>query len=111
MARDTLYLLKAGFEDMGKPWFCPDCAMMEGYLAYYPQLREALDVVHVDYPRPRGDIAQRIGEANQGCPVLILAEPAEGEEIQHANGASFLSDARPITRYLAAKHDLAPPHP
>ncbi len=115
MAKDTLYLLKPGFEDMGKPWVCPDCAMMEGYLACYPQLREALDIVYVDYARPRPPLAERLGEAHQNAPTLILAQAALDAgpygEIQSANGLSFLSDARPITRWLADKYGTAPPHP
>lgn len=115
MPKDTLYLLRAGFPDAGKAWVCPDCAMMEGYLAYYPHLRDALDIVYVDYPRPRAGLFERLGEAHQGAPTLILANVAENAgahgEIQSANGLSFLSDARPIIRYLADKHELAPPHP
>ncbi|MFY8144935.1 MAG: DUF3088 family protein [Caulobacter sp.] len=115
MSKDTLYLLRAGFPDMDKVWICPDCAMMEGYLAYYPHLRDALDIVYVDYPRPRADLFERLGEAHQNAPTLILAQAAEDAgpygEIQSANGLSFLSDARPIIRYLADKHRVAPPHP
>ncbi len=115
MAKDTLYLLKAGFQDMDKPWVCPDCAMMEGYLAYYPHLREALDIVYVDYARPRAGLFERLGEAHQNAPTLILGEPSPDAgphgEIQSANGLSFLSDARPICRYLADKHGTAAPHP
>jgi hypothetical protein len=33
MAKDTLYLLQPHFEKDGAERFCPDCAMMEGYLA------------------------------------------------------------------------------
>lgn len=113
MAKDTLYLLPMGFDKDGQRRFCPDCAMMEGYLAAYPELREALDIVRVDYPRPRAALVERLGEDHQNAPTLILAEPAPDAgphgEIQQANGLSFLSDARPITRYLAAKHGLAAP--
>ncbi len=113
MAKDTLYLLPMGFDKDGQQRFCPDCAMMEGYLAAYPQLREALDIVRVDYPRPRAALVERLGEDHQNAPTLILAGAAANAgphcEIQFANGFGFLSDARPITRYLAAKHGLAAP--
>lgn len=113
MAKDTLYLLHPHFEKDGAERFCPDCAMMEGYLAIYPALREILDIVRVDYARPRAALIDRLGAAHQNAPTLILAE-ASGDagpygEIQSANGLSFLTDARPITRYLAAKHGLAAP--
>ncbi|PHY18914.1 DUF3088 family protein [Caulobacter sp. BP25] len=113
MAKDTLYLLKPHFEKDGAQRFCPDCAMMEGYLATYPALRETLDIVHVDYARPRAALVERLGEAHQNAPTLILAEVAPDAgphgEIQSANGLSFLTDARPVTRYLAARHGLASP--
>lgn len=113
MAKDTLYLLPSHFEKDGAERFCPDCAMMEGYLATYPALREALDIVRVDYARPRMALVERLGEDHQNAPTLVLAEATLDAgphgEIQLANGLSFLTDARPITRYLAAKHGLAAP--
>lgn len=113
MAKDTLYLLPMGFDKEGRQRFCPDCAMMEGYLARYPQLRDLLDIVRVDYARPRPALVERLGEDHQNAPTLILAEAAPDAgphgEIQVANGLSFLSDARPITRWLANRYDLAAP--
>ena len=113
MAKDTLYLLKPHFEKEGAQRFCPDCAMMEGYLATYPALRESLEIVYVDYARPRAALAERLGEDHQNAPTLILAQVAQDAgphgEIQASKGLSFLTDARPITRYLAAKHGLAAP--
>ncbi|ENZ82003.1 MULTISPECIES: DUF3088 family protein [Caulobacter] len=113
MAKDTLYLLQPHFEKDGAERFCPDCAMMEGYLATYPALREAVDIVYVDYGRPRAALVARLGEDHQNAPTLILAAagPDAGPhgEIQSANGLSFLTDARPITRWLAARHGLAAP--
>lgn len=113
MAKHTLYLLPMGFDKEGQRRFCPDCAMMEGYLARYPQLRDLLDIVRVDYARPRSALVERLGEEHQNAPTLILAQasPDAGPhgEIQSANGLSFLSDARPITRWLAARYDLAAP--
>lgn len=113
MAKDTLYLLKPHFEKDGAQRFCPDCAMMEGYLATYPALREALEIVYVDYARPRAALVARLGEAHQNAPTIILAQAAPDAgphgEIHFANDLSFLTDARPITRYLASKHGLAAP--
>jgi hypothetical protein len=28
--------------------YCPDCAIIEGILSYYPELRKELDIVYVD---------------------------------------------------------------
>lgn len=113
MAKDTLYLLKPHFEKDGAQRFCPDCAMIEGYLAAYPVLRETLEIIYVGYARPRAALVERLGDAHQNAPTLILAQAAldagPHREIQSANGLSFLTDARPITRWLAAKHGLAAP--
>lgn len=113
MARDTLYLLKTRFEKDGALRFCPDCAMMEGYLAAHPQLRDVLEIVYVDYARPRPPLVERLGEDHQNAPTLILADASSDAgphgEIQSANGLSFLTDARPITRWLAARYGLAAP--
>lgn len=113
MAKGTLYLLNTSFEKDGAPRFCPDCAMMEGYLAAFPQLRDVLDIVRVDYARPRAALVERLGEDHQNAPTLVLAKasPDAGPhgEIQSANGLSFLTDARPITRWLAARYGLAAP--
>ncbi|WP_297516239.1 DUF3088 family protein [uncultured Caulobacter sp.] len=113
MAKDTLYLLAMDFDKDGQRRFCPDCAMMEGYLAAFPALRDHLDIVRVDYARPRAALVERLGEDHQNAPTLILAEAAPDAgphgEILSANGLSFLTDARPITRWLAARHGLPAP--
>ena len=52
------------------------------------------------------------GERTLRDPVLVLAAgskpPAEAKE---ANGAFFLDEPKPITRYLAATYGGAGPHP
>ena len=54
MSRDRLLLLKADFMDQDQgPGYCPACATLEGLLGFYPELRESLDVVYLDFPRPR----------------------------------------------------------
>jgi hypothetical protein len=113
MAKDTLYLLPVSFEKDGALRFCPDCAMMEGYLAAHPALRDVLDIIRVDYARPRPALVERLGEHHQNAPTLILAQPAPDAgphgEIQSASGLSFLTNARPITRWLADRYGLAAP--
>ena len=104
MARDILYLLKADFADgPGQPYFCPDCAQINGVLAYFPQLRYHLDVRYADFARPRSEIVELIGAENQGCPVLILSDspwPQAQEWVtgQH-QGRSFVSGAKAIANY------------
>lgn len=116
MAKDRLYLLRPGFDDPaidsgGKGWVCPACAMVEGYLAAFPQVRDALDVVYYPYPKPRREIVDLVGEAHQGMPLLILAEPEVGDDILSANGLSFISAEKAILRHLARRHGVAAPHP
>lgn len=115
MARDILYLLKANFPDgPGLPYFCPDCAQITGVLAYFPQLRYHLDVRYLDFPRPRTEIIDLIGQENQGCPVLILADapfPQASEFVSgEHNGRKFISGAKAIANYWSVAHQVSRPH-
>jgi hypothetical protein len=39
MRRYVLFLLKPGFyDDKGGPFFCPNCAAVEGFLKYAPEV-------------------------------------------------------------------------
>jgi len=107
MTKDTLFLLKPDFHNAGKgPFYCPDCALVEGLLSYYPKLRHKLDVRYVDFARPRADIIALLGEAHQGCPVLVLADGRRvidaGIEVQEAQGRRFIDREADIRRYLSA---------
>ena len=78
MKRPILFLLAANSRpDRPEGWYCPDCALVEGVLGYYPQLRAAIDVRHVAFPRPRTDIIALVGEAFQDSPCLLL-DPSIG---------------------------------
>ena len=77
---DILFLLSPNFTDgardsEGKRYYCPSCAFLEGVLHYCPELREKLDIRYIDFPRPRREIIALVGDANQGCPNLVL-DPA-----------------------------------
>lgn len=111
MAKDRLFLLPPGFEDQGGTWVCHDCTAMEGYLHQHPRLREAIDVAYLPFPRPRPTMVELLGEAHQGLPCLILAEPQSGPDIRQAKGLSFIDTSRGIMRYLAARYGSHPPHP
>jgi hypothetical protein len=113
--KDKLFLLKSGFMDQGQgPYFCPGCALVEGMLSFYPALRDRVEVVYLDFPRPRAALVAEIGEDNQGCPKLVLgAAPRtvpEGVTIHQAQGKSFVTDGLEIARYLAAVHGVGRPH-
>ena len=109
--KDTLYLLKPGFKNAGLgPLYCGDSVSVEGMLSFFPQLREHVDVRYLDFPRPRSELVERLGEPNQSVPVLILADASEikdgGVAPKLANGARFLDEERVIRRYLSAQHAL-----
>lgn len=112
---DTLFLLKAAFPDTkldDRLYHCPSCMRMEGVLACYPTLRENLEVVHVDFARPRAPIVALLGEAAQSCPVLVLGNLAAGDGVQTApTGRSYISGADAISAYLAETRGIPAVHP
>jgi len=70
MEKDILFLLEKDFTDGGsEPFYCPESALIEGVLSYYPHLREHLDVRYVNFAKPRAKIVELLGESNQSCPA------------------------------------------
>lgn len=118
MNKDRLFLLRPSFADpkAGSELFhCPSCARIEGLLSFFPFLRTELEVSYVTFARPRAGIVALLGEAQQGCPVLVLAA---GSSVEHpavrtssATGQRFVSDAADITAYLAAIYGISSAHP
>ncbi len=114
LSRDTLFILRAPFEDaaMEGTWFCTACATMEGALLANPHWANRIDVKRSAHPRPRQDIINLIGDDNQSMPVLVLAAgsvpPADAKAFE---GCFFLDEPKPIARYLAAAYGGAGPHP
>lgn len=114
LARDTLFILRAPFEDpeLEGTWFCTSCATMEGVLRANPQWARAIDVQRSAYSRPRHEVIALLGEENQSLPVLVLADgstPPDGAK--EFEGRYFIDEPKPITRYLAAIYGGAGPHP
>lgn len=115
MTRDRLYLLKPHFMDAGKgPYFCPGCAQMVGLMEFYPALKEQLEVRWLDFPRPRPQLIDLLGEENQSCPVLVLKAAPNGlpstPALQQAKGRWFVVGADEIANYLAQLHGIGIPH-
>jgi hypothetical protein len=114
MALDTLFLLRHQFSDgPAHNYYCPDCAMIEGVLAYYPAVRQQLNVRYADFQRPRPEVVERLGSENQSCPVLILdpsSQPAGDVPVQTANGQRFIAGWRGIAAYLHDRYDAGQPH-
>ncbi|WP_150525025.1 DUF3088 domain-containing protein [Roseibium sediminis] len=99
---DTLYILDNTFADPahgGKVFYCEHCIIMEGLLAAYPQLAEKLTVRRIDWPRPRKEIVELLGEENQNLPVLVLAE------------GGFINTKDDILKALSERHGIPLPHP
>lgn len=110
---ERLFLLNPDwFDDQGGPWFCPPGAYVEGVLSMYPQLREALEVIYLDHPRPRQPVIDALGADNQSCPVLVLDGQLDWPEAQisETTGRRFLQD-HAIAPYLAARYGVGRPHP
>lgn len=111
-----LFLLPPDFADPAfsktDSYFCPSCAMVEGFLSYFPQVREKLIFEYLDFPRPRKVLVERLGEARQSCPVLILGPDAPfTENLDSVEGGFVIQDATEITRYLGKVFGLSLPHP
>lgn len=93
MKKPILFLIRPDTRpDRPGGWYCPDCALVEGVLAYYPSLRDAVDVRHVDFPRPRMELVALAGEAFQDCPCLLLDPRAGPAEAPVANGWRVITE-------------------
>lgn len=96
--RDRLFVLRPGFTDQGQAWFCPYSAQVIGYLAYYPEVRDTLDVIELDFAKPRHPLVDLVGEENQSMPCLVLTD------------GRFIGKTIEILRYLAETRGTPPPH-
>ena len=114
ITRDTLFMLKPGFEDQGRVCFCPYAAQVAGFLSYYPQVRDTLDIVELAWPRPRKPLVDLLGEENQATPILVLgpdAAPAPERVTIATHGEyRFVAKTIEVIRYLAATRGVPGPH-
>lgn len=116
-----LFLLNPNFKDTRisdtDAFYCPHCAMIEGVLHYYPQLREAIEIAYVDFQRPRHKIIDLIGEENQGCPCLILHRSeleysaVDIKSFTRYGDYLFVNTTTGIAKYLAERYAIGLPHP
>jgi hypothetical protein len=110
---DRLFLINPDWhDDQGGPWFCPAGAFVEGVLAFYPVLKDRLDIVRLDFPRPRPAVIAEVGEDHQSCPILVLDGDFDWPDasVSEATGRRFLQD-HAIVPYLAARYGIGLPHP
>lgn len=116
---DKLFLLPSNFEDKsegnnGAKFFCSDCAMVLGFLSYFPEVKKQVAIEEVPFERPRKAVVNVLGEEHQSCPVLVL-DDAEldlfpGIIIHQEGNKHFINDPKHITHYLADKHKVSLPH-
>lgn len=113
--KDQLYLLKPNFFDHEEgPFFCPECALVEGMLSFYPNLREKVNVHYIDFARPRQLLISILSEDNQSAPKLILGNRSQtiplDVNVQTYNGKKFISNQIEICKYLASTYHCGRPH-
>lgn len=113
-----LFLLKPNFKDADASnseqlYFCPDCAYIEGILSYYPFLAEKIKVIYVDYPRPRPEMIDLLGDDNQSCPSLVIDvdnSKYESEHLETHNSLLYINDVNKIANFLSVNFQIAMPH-
>jgi hypothetical protein len=111
--KDKLFVLRPGFEDKGTRYFCPYSAQVIGFLSYYPEVRNSLEIIELDFPKPREPLASLLGETHQAAPMLVLAgTPVQVPDVKigEANGHAFVEKTIEILRYLAATRSVPNPH-
>ncbi len=112
MQKDILFMLAPGFMDNERLEYCPECAEMWGLLAYYPAIKESVNIVHQTFEKPRKEIVCLLGEEHQNCPTLLLLDsspvyPDCGIEVN--NGKTYIDNARDIGRYYAHRYGIPMP--
>ncbi len=107
--RAKLFLLKPDFTDSksdnkGKVYYCPQCAMIEGIIKYYPHLTKMIEIHYVDFTKPRQAIVELIGEENQNCPALIIDNASDNDKytsyFNKYDNKLFVNSTELITRYF-----------
>lgn len=112
--QDRLFVFRPGFTDQGVAYFCPYSAQVIGFLAYYPHVRDSLEVIELtSFVKPRQPLVDILGEAHQAAPMLVLGgAPVAVPDVTvgEANGHRFIEKTIEILRYLAATRSVPAPH-
>jgi hypothetical protein len=114
MGKDILFMLNPWYDDDQGPFYCPDCGVVEGFFTYSPEVKDQIQIVCVDYERPRKDIIEYLGNENQGSPVLVLDDEAKfpkGAKESITTGKTFIDDSVLICNYLGETFNAVRPHP
>ena len=73
-----------------------------------------IDIVHVDFQRPRQEVVEKLGIENQECPVLVLGRDVESPENakkSFSTGRYFIDDPVGICDFLGKTFGGIRPHP
>lgn len=115
MSKHILFMLNPWFEKNNQgPFYCPDCGVVEGFFAYSPEVRKQIEIIWLDYEKPRHKVIECLGAQNQGCPVLVLddnAKPPLGVKKSLLTGKTFIDDPKMICDYLGQVFNGVRPHP
>ncbi len=119
MTKPKLFLLKPDFIDRNidnqTKFFCPHSAMINGIIAYYPKLKELMEIVYIDFERPRKLLVELVGEENQGCPNLVIhkEEIDENADVSYFDSFGeylFVNSDTLIVKYLSEKYGIGESH-
>ncbi len=101
--KPKLFLLKPGYGDEGNQ-FCPDCALVLGYLQYEPAMASVVDIELIDFTRPRQQLVTLLGEDLQNSPALIFPEGVLPNDVSVSSitGRAYLNDGRAICHWLGS---------
>ena len=117
---EKLFLLNPDFQDVrvdgtDQPYYCPHNAMIEGLLKYYPDLKNKIEIIYVDFPRPRKQLVELIGEGNQGSPCLVISKDnsdrVDTSYFNYSGEYLFVNKKELIARYFADKYHIGKLHP
>lgn len=117
LERDHLFVYAPGFVDPalgGQRWFCPYSAQVVGFLSYYPEVRATLELVPIDFVKPRVPLVALVGERYQAAPILVLApgspDAPEDVHVTAVGPHRVVERTLEILRYLAATRGVPLPH-
>ena len=117
---EKLFLLNPNFQDIkvdgtNQRYYCPHNAMIEGLLTYYPELKNKLEIIYIEFPRPRTQLVELIGEEHQGSPCLVISkENSDRINTSYFNVTGdylFVNKKELIAQYLADKFHIGKIHP
>lgn len=96
------------------PFYCPDCGIVEGFFYYNPDIKDKIEIISVDFERPRQKVIDLLGQENQGCPVLVLdneSPPSLDIKKSMSTGRMFIDDPIAICEFLTDRFNGTGPHP